>query len=209
MKKNKKILLTVATVATLSLVACNSYTDRTSYNGNDNRTSYTDGNYNYANRGRTNDGNLGTGYDAGYNYNGRLTSNNRTDRSTTDTHLNFVSDYGFKDVVNERGTTAYHSYRLDSNNAMDDNIFHSWRHAWVEPLDYMGKDIDLYQYNGNFDGEHRTIHILSYKGNPIGGYHFGRGETSEQGVMLKRDGFTSRAANDFRGTWNNMFDIRG
>lgn len=219
MKKNKKILLTAATVATLSLAACNSYTDRASYNRNYDRSDYTDFGYNHASRGRIK-GDYGTDYDTGYGYNGGIANynrtnynngvaNNRASRTNTDAHLNFVSDHGFENVVNAKGTTAYRSYRLDSKVATDNDIFHSWRHAWVDPLDYMDKDIDLYRYNGNIDGEQRTIHILSHNGKPIGGYHFGRGETAEQGVMLRRDGFASRAINDFRGAWDKMFDIRG
>jgi len=281
--KNKKILLTAATVATLSLAACNTYTNRAGHidgyrnnhrtghiDGyrNNHRTGHMDG-YNNDNRavidgnrtgrmndnrtgrmndnrtgrmndnrtgrmndnrtGRMNDNRTGrmndnqAGYYNGYNnrvgyndasagYSNSLDYNNDnriSNHAGTDTHLGFVSNHGFQNVANTNGTTYYQRYRLDSNNAGNNDIFHSWRHAWVEPSDYMGKNIDLYRYNGDINGQQRTIHILSHNGTPIGGYHYGHGETAEQGIMLKRDGFTSRGVNDFRGAWNGMFDIRG
>jgi len=274
--KNKKILLTAAaTVATLSLAACNTYTNRAGhidgyrhhhraghidgyrhhhrighmdgYNNHNravidgnrtgrinnnhavidgnragrinnnravidgNRAGRIDGNHasnGYNNRVGYNDASAGYGNSLDYNNDNRI-GNRVGNRAGTDTHLNFVSNHGFQNVANANGTSHYRRYRLDSNNATNNDIFHSWRHAWVEPGDYMGKDIDLYRYNGNMNGQQRTIHILSHNGNPIGGYHYGRGETAEQGIMLNRDGFTSRGVNDFRGAWNGMFDIRG
>jgi len=267
--KNKKILLTAATVAILSLAACNTYADRAGqidgyrhrtghidgyrhqradridgYNNrvgrtDRNRTNRLDGNrannnngYNSrvgrTDRNRTNrlDGNRtnnnnrydnrvdyyddGTSYGNNPDYNsGNHTGNRIGTRTGNDTHLNFVSNYGFQNVTNANGTSAYRKYRLDSNNAGNDDVFHSWRHTWVEPRDYVGKDIDLYRYTGTYNGENRTIHILSHNGKPIGGYHYGRGETSENGVMFDRDGFSSRGANDFRGDWDGMFNTRG
>ena len=236
--KNKKILLAAVTIATLSLAACNNGANRAGYNdragridgyhrsdraddnnGYRDRINRTDNYYytsNSSNSADNNDGyNSRAGRRASYHHtssnyrNSRDNNNGYNNRTTTDTHLSFVSDYGFNNVSNVNGTSSYNRYRLDATNATNDDIFHSWRHAWVDPNDYMGKDIDVYRYQGDFDGGRRTIHILSHNGNPIGGYHYGHGETSEHGVMLKRDGFTSRGINDFRGIWNGMFDIRG
>ena len=240
--KNKKILLTAAAVATLSLAACNNYADTdgaadtSGYNGragridgysnralmDSNRAGYDRGYNGYNNRVGYNDASAGYGNSLDYNNDNRVGNrvNNRTSRidgynnransrAGVDTHLDFVSNYGFRDVANANGTTSYQRYRLDANNATNNDIFHSWRHAWVEPRDYVGKDIELYRYTGNYNGENRTIHILSHNGNPIGGYHYGRGENAENGIMLDRDGFSSRGVNDFRGTWNGMFDTRG
>ena len=185
--KNKKILLTAATVAILSLAACNRNVDNPDYI-NDNTDYINDNN--------------------GHDYTNDNLGYENMDDSLTDTHFDFVSGYGFENVVNDNGTGYYRRYRLDSNNAMDDDTFHSWRHTWVEPSEYIDREIDVYRYTGEIDGEQRTIHILSYNGKPIGGYHFGPGESAEQAVMIEHEGFFSRLADDFRVAWDDMFDIQ-
>ena len=177
---NKKILLAVA-FAGLTLTACHRHT-----------------------------GEMGRLNDNDYNANSRHFSSYgyTQDHSQTDTHYDFVTGLGFRNVVNPNGYNYHHRYRLDDNTATEHDVFHGWRHTWVEPGDYRDKDIDVYRYTGDYNGEKRTIHILSHNGNRIGGYHFGEGESAEHATMIDHDGYFSRLADDFRETWDDLFNIR-
>ena len=136
--------------------------------------------------------------------NGNTTTDNRNNR--TDRHYDFVASLGFKNVVNPNGDTYHERYRLNRESAANNDIFHGWRHTWVDPNEYVNKDIDVYRYTGDFNGETRTIHIMSYNGEVLGGYHFGSGETAENARIINYNGYSSRLSNDFRGTWDGLFD---
>lgn len=127
---------------------------------------------------------------------------------TADPHYDYVNQLGFTNIVNTTGDSYYRKYRLNSRNAAENDVFHGWRHTWVEPNDYVDKEIEVYRYTGDYNGQNRTIHIVSYYGTPIGGYHFGNGETVEHAKMVEHEGSFSRVADDFRETWNDLFDIR-
>jgi len=146
------------------------------------------------------------GYDASSRRN--LGVSRSDDGFTTDPHYSYVNQLGFTNIANTAGSSYHNRYRLDSRNAADNEIFHGWRHTWVEPNDYIDEDIDVYRYTADYNGQNRTVHILSHRGTPIGGYHFGEGETVENARMINHDGYTSRIANDFRSTWDNVFNIR-
>jgi len=198
--KNKKVLLAVAVIATLSLVACNRNANQPNNDVHNNDA------HDYINDEHGHDDINDMEYD---NNDAQYPNgNDYADHSLADTHLDFVSEHGFENVMNENGTTYHRRYHLNADNATDEDIFHSWRHTWVEPNEYVNEEIDLYRYTGYYNGERRTIHIMSHNGNPIGGYHFGNDETSEHGIMLQREGFFSRVADDFRIAWDDLFDVQ-
>ncbi|MCL1991126.1 MAG: hypothetical protein FWG67_09590 [Defluviitaleaceae bacterium] len=136
-------------------------------------------------------------------------TNDRVAHHGSDQHYDFVSGLGFQNVVNPNGHTYHHQYRLDQTKASDRDVFHGWRHTWVEPRDYLNKDIDVYRYTGDYQGEARTVHILSHNGRVLGGYHFRDGETAEHAKMIEHNGHFSRLTDDFRTTWDDLFKFRG
>ena len=198
MKKNFLVAVTFG-VLLLSLAACNNDAANTSnYNYPDNIYDYAYTKYNQG---------------SGYNYyrDGGLHTNsnnqNYTNADNVDRHYDFVSRLGFENVVNPNGYTYHERYQLNETSAVNNDIFHGWRHAWAEPNSFLNKDIDIYRYTGYYNGEPRTIHIKSYNGEVLGGYHFGEGETVENARMINYNGYSSRVSNDFRGIWNGLFGI--
>lgn len=128
---------------------------------------------------------------------------------TADTHYDFVTGLGFEDVVNPNGYGYHQRYRLDNTTALDNDVFYGWRHAWADPGEYRDKDIDIYRYTANYNGEPRIVHIKSHNGSVLGGYHFREGETVENATMINHNGYLSRLGDDFRNTWDDLFGIRG
>ena len=143
----------------------------------------------------------------GFNTENSRKNSNLNSQDRTDSHYDFVTELGFKNVVNPNGYTYQERYRLDKTSASDNNIFHGWLHSWAEPRRYVNKDIDIYRYTGDYNGESRNIYIKSYNGEVLGGYHFGPDETVENAQMIKYKGYSSRLSDDFRGTWDGLFDI--
>ena len=189
----KKVLITLA-LATLLLIGCNN-TDRANDRVGNRYTRDSTTAYNYNNDSYPSS-------ELAYNYDYYVAYDDQVDY-----HYDFVSDLGFDNVVNLNGSTYHQRYQLNQTSAADTNIFHGWRHAWVNPGDYMNKDIDVYRYTGDYNGTARTIHIMSHNGNVLGGYHFGEGETAEHARMINHNGYFSRLADDFRETWNDLFNI--
>jgi len=148
----------------------------------------------------------------GYTYNNRPATpaqEQYNDGYDTDTHYEFVRGLGFENVTNPNGYGYHQRYRLDKTTALDNDVFHGWRHAWAEPGEYMDKDIDVYRYTANYNGEPRIVHIKSHNGRVLGGYHFRDGETVEHASIINHNGYLSRLGNDFRTTWDDLFGIRG
>lgn len=135
--------------------------------------------------------------------------NNDRDRDgLVDRHHGYVTGLGFSNVTNPNGNTYHQSYRLSNDYAKDnEEVFHQWRHTWVEPSEYIDKDIHVYRYTGMLDGEERVIHVLSHNDEIIGGYHHGTNETYENARILGDGTHNSRVANDFRQTWDDMFGV--
>lgn len=217
----RKVLITTVALATLTLAACHRPSDDADYMRNspnmsstqrdsrDNRGDSFVGNDDDGYLGDDNAGNgSGNGSENDYTSNYGNDNARNDNRSSMDPHYDFVNDLGFENITNTTGDSYYRTYRLDTKNAADNDVFHGWRHTWVDPEDYMDKDIDVYRYTGDYNGQNRTVHILSHRGTPIGGYHFGEGESAEHASMIDRDGFASRVADDFRDTWDDIFDIK-
>jgi len=209
----KKILVTLVFTGLFSfLVACNNNANRTNdyaRNTYNRDLAYDNYAYNYANDYAYDDNVYNRrSFDYYENdntaYNRRSLFDDRTDGN--DRHYDFVSRLGFKNVVNPNGYTYHERYRLNGTNATNPDIFHGWRHTWVEPNNYIDKEIDVYRYTGDYNGESRTIHIKSYNGEVLGGYHFGSGEAVEHARMINYDGHSSRLSNDFRNVWDDLFD---
>lgn len=185
MYKMKYLIVTL--FVALALVGCSSNNNDGNVDDNTNSNAVNDNN---------NNGN-----------NGNDNMNNDDNDDVTDTHYNYVTGLGFRDVVNPHNGTYNTRYTLNNEYAANDEIFHQWRHTWVEPEDYMDKDIHVYRYTGTLDGEERVIHVMSHNGEVIGGFHHGTDETVEDATMLERNGYTSRLADDFRSTWDDLFGI--
>ncbi|MCL2559353.1 MAG: hypothetical protein FWE07_02595 [Turicibacter sp.] len=178
----RKLLITVLAVSTLALTACHRQADRIDHIENPlNPLSTTD----------------------------RYRDTDVHDRvATNDPHEDYLWEYGFTNIMNSMGNSYYHRYKLDATMANDNDVFHGWRHTWVEPNDFVDKEIDIYRYTADLDGQSRTVHIMSHAGKPIGAYHFGEGESAEQAQIVNRDGHTSRNADEFRTNWNGIFGLR-
>ena len=180
----KKVLITTVALAALTLAGCHRHSEHVDYMRNN------------------------PGYDGGTSGLNRFRDARGHD-TTADPHYSYVNQLGFTNIVNTTGDYShYHRYRLDARNAADNDVFHGWRHTWVEPNDYIDEDIDVYRYTADYEGQNRTVHILSHRGKPIGGYHFGDGETAEQARMVRHDGHASRGAETFREAWDDIFNIR-
>ena len=125
-----------------------------------------------------------------------------------DTHYDYVTGLGFTNVINPNGTTYNTHYVLNKDYAAKDEIFNQWRHTWVEPADYVDKNIDVYRYTGTLDGEERVVYVLSNEGHVIGGFHHGVNETIENARILEEGSYVSRLGNDFRTFWDDLFGIK-
>jgi len=133
---------------------------------------------------------------------------NHTKDMTIDTHYDYITGLGFTNVINPNGTTYNTRYNLNHEYALKDEVFNQWRHTWVNPSEYVDKDIDVYRYTGKLNGEDRVIYVLSNEGHVIGGFHHGVNETIENAHILEEGTYTSRLANDFRTTWDDLFGIK-
>jgi len=208
----KKFFITLAFIGLFSLIACNNNDDDDYYSENryDDEYYYTDNDddddYYYTDNGYD-EYDYDYYYDENNEYDYEYDYDDETGYNGVDRHYDFVTGLGFDNVVNPNGYTFHERYRLDKTNAANHDIFHGWRHTWVEPNNYINKDIDVYRYTADYNGEPRTVHIKSYNGKVLGGYHFGEGETAEHARIINHNGYTSRLHNDFRGTWDNLFDI--
>jgi len=195
----KRVLLT-AVLASASLAACHRQVERADYvrevpnHATEHHNARTrDGVKHHAHRNRTN----AHKYDV-----------DRNGDRIVDTHHEYVTGLGFTNVVNPNGHTFHNRYRLNSEYAARPEIFEGWRHAWVEPHEFMDKDIDVYRYTGEYNGEIRTIYVMSHNGRVLGGYHHGEGEDIKDARILHEGTYTSRLADDFRNTWDDLFNIR-
>ena len=201
-------LITLAFAGLFTLIAC-SDNDGTNYANRYDRPNRGSYNYDYDDYNdnlytRRYGFNSKSTYTRNYDYSDSM-ANDLNDR--TDKHYEFVRRLGFENIVNPNGYSFHERYRLNKANAANDDIYHGWRHTWVDPDKYVDKDIDVYLYRGDYNGEPRTIHILSYNGEVLGGYHYGAGETAENASMINYKGYTSRLSDDFRGTWDGLFGI--
>ena len=184
----KKTLLLTTLIAGASLAACHRHPNSVDY-VRETRvpTHHEGGSYNAAREERRHE--------------------DRNHDNIVDTHHEFVTGLGFENVINENGHTYHNRYRLDARHAADDTIFHQWRHTWMEPNEFLDKDIEVYRYTGEYEGEKRHIYVISHKGEVLGGYHHGVDETIENARILKEGTYTSRLGEDFRETWDDLFNI--
>ena len=208
----KRVLLT-ALLASASLAACHRQVDRVDY------VRETPNHAVQHNNARTRNGVRHHAHRNNTNKN--QTSRNRTNKSNShrydvdrngdrivDTHHEYVTSLGFTNVVNSNGHTYHNRYRLNREYAARPEIFEGWRHTWVEPHEFMDKDIDIYRYTGEYNGEIRTVYIMSHNGRVLGGYHHGEGEDIRNARILQEGTYTSRLGEDFRNTWDDLFSIR-
>jgi len=194
----KRILLT-ALLVSASLVACHRQVDRVDHIGDGARAPHhATRHYNQRNY---------SGVRSPGRHEGR-TGMHRDGDLRVDTHHDYVTGLGFRNVVNPHGDTYHNRYRLDATHAARPEIFEGWRHAWHEPHEFMDKDIDVYRYTGEYNGENRVIYVKSHNGRVIGGYHHGEGEDITHARILHEGNHTSRVADDFRNAWDDLFGIR-
>lgn len=138
--------------------------------------------------------------------------NNTTENSTTninqteDAQVKYVSDFGFKDVTNVNGTQYYQTYTLNPATATQSDVYNQWLYTWVEPSDYVGKTIDVYQYTGMKDNKDYDIYVLMSGDKQIGGYYYEKGKDISSASILDNS-TTARIASDFQSTWDQLFNI--
>lgn len=138
------------------------------------------------------------------------TENNTTQNSTTttteDKQVKYVSDLGFKNVTNTNGTKYYQTYTLDETTAAKGDVYNQWLYTWVEPGEYVGKTVDVYQYTGTKDSKDYDIYVLMSGDKEIGGYYYEKGKDISSATILHNSA-TARLASDFQSTWDKLFNI--
>ena len=136
--------------------------------------------------------------------NGNNTTTNK--ENSTDTHLSYITDLGFTDVTNANGTKYYQRYTLDETTAAQNDIYNQWMYTWVEPEQYVGKSVDVYEYTGKKDNKDYNIYVLAENGKQIGGYYYEKGKDISNAEILHTS-HKPHVVEDFRSTWDKLFNI--
>ena len=123
------------------------------------------------------------------------TQNSTTDTTTEDKEVKYVTDLGFTDVTNVNGTQYYQTYTLDNATATQSDVYNQWLYTWVEPSEYVGKTIDVYQYTGMKDNKDYDIYVLMSGDKQIGGYYYEKGKDISSASILDNS-TTARIASD-------------
>lgn len=143
------------------------------------------------------------------NTNTTTQTENKTTTTTTekDGDLAYVTGLGFTDVSNTNGTKYYQRYTLDETTAAQNDIYSQWMYTWVEPGDYVGKSIDVYEYTGKKDNKDYNIYVLTENGKQIGGYYYEKGKDISSAEILDTN-YQPRVVEEFRTTWDKLFNIK-
>ncbi len=132
------------------------------------------------------------------------TTNNGT---TADTQVKYIEDLGFQNVKNVNDTKYYQTYKLNETTAVDQNIYGQWVYTWVEPSEYVGQDIDVYQYTATKDNKNYDVYVMRDRNNnTLGGYYYEQGKTMADAKILDTK-HEPRIVEDFKSTWNKLFNI--
>lgn len=126
--------------------------------------------------------------------------------SSTDTHLSYITNLGFTDVTNPNGTKYYQRYTLDETTATQNDIYNQWMYTWVEPSDYVGKSIDVYEYTGKKNNKDYNIYVLAENGKQIGGYYYETGKDISSAEILDTN-YQPRVVEEFKSTWDKLFNV--
>ncbi len=137
--------------------------------------------------------------------NGENTTTNNA--NSEDTDLAYVTGLGFTGVSNVNGTKYYQRYTLDETTAAQNDIYSQWMYTWVEPGDYVGKSIDVYEYTGKKDNKDYNIYVLTENGKQIGGYYYEKGKDISSAEILDTN-YQPRVVEEFRTTWDKLFNIK-
>ena len=101
----------------------------------------------------------------------------------------------------------YQTYTLDEATAAQGDVYNQWLYTWVEPSEYVGKTVDVYQYTGTKDNKDYDIYLLMSGDKEIGGYYYEKGKDMSSATILDNS-VTARIASDFQATWDKLFNIQ-
>ena len=119
----------------------------------------------------------------------------------------FEEDLGYKDVKVATGTNAHQTYKLNEATAVDQNIYGQWVFTWVEPAEYVEKDVNVQQYTATKHNKNYDVFVMTDANqNVIGGYYYEAGQTMNEAKILDEK-HTPRIVKDFESTWNRLFNI--
>lgn len=129
------------------------------------------------------------------------------EETVKDTKVKYLEDLGYTNIANTNGEKTYQTYTLNEATAIDENIYGQWVFTWVEPADYVEKDIDVYQYTATKDNKDYDVFVMmDTDDNVIGGYYYENGKTIEDAKILHKT-HEPRLVEDFKETWNRLFHI--
>lgn len=135
-------------------------------------------------------------------------NNNGTNTDqTADADVKYLEDLGYKDVKAATGTNAHQTYKLNEATAVDQNIYGQWVFTWVEPAEYVEKDVNVQQYTAIKDNKNYDVFVMTDANqNVIGGYYYEAGQTMNEAKILDEK-HEPRIVKDFESTWNRLFNI--
>ena len=134
-------------------------------------------------------------------------NNDTTTDQTADADVKYLEDLGYKDVNVATGTNAHQTYKLNEATAVDQNIYGQWVFTWVEPAEYVEKDVNVQQYTATKHNKNYDVFVMTDANqNVIGGYYYEAGQTMNEAKILDEK-HTPRIVKDFESTWNRLFNI--
>lgn len=135
------------------------------------------------------------------------TNNTQNNGTTADAQVKYLEDLGYKDVKAATGTNAQQTYKLNETTAVDKNIYGQWVFTWVEPSEYVEKDVNVQQYTATKNNKNYDVFVMTDANqNVIGGYYYEAGQTMNEAKILDEK-HEPRIVEDFESTWNRLFNI--
>lgn len=135
------------------------------------------------------------------------TNDTQNNATTADAEVKYLEDLGYTDIKAATGTNAYQTYTLNEATAVDENIYGQWVFTWVEPSEYVEKDVNVQQYTATKDNKNYDVFVMTDTNhNIIGGYYYEQGQTMTEAKILDEK-YEPRIVEDFESTWNRLFNI--
>ena len=126
-----------------------------------------------------------------------------------DASMTYVEEMGFTEIKNVNGTNPYDTYMLSEAEAADPMVYNQWMYTWVEPVNYVDKEIMVYEYTGMKDDKNYNIYTLVSSDEVVGGYYFEEGTdvADMKNAMILHTENKASTEEDFMTNWNKTFNI--